>query len=56
MVWEPSKHTLIVFGSIWFAICLSIVIHLIIIFAAKGKKKCIFYNSVWAAKGFLPGL
>ena len=56
MVWEPSKHVLIILGSIWAAICLSVVIVLLCIFVEIGKNKCIFYNLVWAPEGFLPGL
>ena len=56
MVWEPSKHVLIIFGSIWAAICFSILIVVLCIFVEIGKNKCIFYNLVWAPEGFLPGL
>ena len=56
MVWEPSKQALIIFGSIWAAICLSVLIVLLFIFVVKGKNEFIIYNSVWAPEGFLPGL
>ena len=56
MVWEPSKQALIIFGSIWAAICLSVVIVLLCMFVEIGKNKCIFYNSGWESEGFLPGL